>query len=207
MAKKRSDELLNVILPSAAASELKSSGHVYPRRYEGVALLFCDIVGFTSFCESHSPEEVVNGLQNLIEKFENISDSHDMEKIKTIGDEFMASAGLLRPCGDPLLSAVRAGFDMIEAARETAPNWEVRIGVHLGPVVAGIVGHDKYQFDVWGNTVNTAARMTGPGRPGTITMTYDSWMQVQDNCEGKSLGGIEIKGKGSVEVIECTGMR
>lgn len=96
---------------------------------------------------------------------------------------------------------------MIEAARETAPNWEVRIGVHLGPVVAGIVGHDKYQFDVWGNTVNTAARMTGPGRPGTITMTYDSWMQVQDNCEGKSLGGIEIKGKGSVEVIECTGMR
>jgi len=196
-----------VILPSAATSELKSSGHVYPRRYEGVALLFCDIVGFTFFCESHSPKEVVNGLKNLIEKFETISDSHYMEKIKTIGDEFMASAGLLRPCGDPLLAAVRAGFDMVEAARETAPNWEVRIGVHLGPVVVGIVGHDKYQFVVWENTVNMAARMTGPGEAGTNTMTYDSWMQVQNDCEGKSLGDVEIKGKGSVEIIECAGLR
>ena len=205
--KKKSDALLDVILPAGAANELKASGKVKPRRYNDVALLFCDIVGFTAYCEKHDAEEVVSGLQSLIEKFEAIADNYTMEKIKTIGDEFMASAGLLKSNDEPLLSAVKCGLDMIAASGETTPNWEVRVGVHLGPVVAGIVGGDKYQFDVWGDTVNTAARMAGLGAPGHVVMTYDAWLGVQDDCEGRSMGQLEVKGKGKVEIVECYGLR
>ena len=130
-----------------------------------------------------------------------------LEKIKTIGDEFMATAGLLLPNHTPLLSAVKCGLDMAVAARESEPNWEVRTGVHCGSIVAGIVGHDKYQFDVWGDTVNVAARMTGQGNPGTVTMTHESWLQVEDECLGRTLGRVEVKGKGSVEIIECYGLQ
>ncbi len=204
--KKKSDQLLNVILPSAAASELKATGKVAPRSYDNAAILFCDIVGFTAFCSNHTAEEVVGGLQNLFVKFEEITRRHQMEKIKTIGDEFMASAGLTMQNFQPLLSAVKCGLDMVEATRSLENGWQVRVGVHAGPVVAGIVGDEKYQFDVWGDTVNTAARMTGLGEPGTVVMTFDSWLQVQDECEGRSLGQVEVKGKGTIEVVECTGV-
>ncbi len=204
--KKKSDQLLNVILPSAAASELKATGKVAPRSYDNAAILFCDIVGFTSFCSNHTPEEVVGSLQELFVKFEKITNLHQMEKIKTIGDEFMASAGLTMQNYQPLLSTVKCGHDMVEATKTMDNGWEVRIGVHAGPVVAGIVGDEKYQFDVWGDTVNTAARMTGLGKPGTVVMTFDSWLQVQDDCEGRSLGQIDVKGKGTIEVVECTGV-
>ena len=201
--KKKSDELLNVILPAAAANELKRSGRVEPKRYDNVALLFCDVVGFTSYCDAHPPEEVVAHLQSLIEKFEEITKVHGMEKIKTIGDEFMATAGLLTDNKSPLLSAIGCGLEMGAAAREMEPNWEVRTGIHSGSVVAGIVGRDKYQFDVWGDTVNMAARMTGQGSPGTVAMTYETWLQVEDDCQGRTLGRIDVKGKGNVEIIEC----
>ena len=204
--KKKSDQLLNVILPSSAASELKATGKVVPRSYDNAAILFCDIVSFTTFCSSHTAEEVVGSLQELFVKFEEITNRYQMEKIKTIGDEFMASAGLTLQNYQPLLSAVKCGHDMVEATKTLDNGWEVRVGVHSGPVVAGIVGDEKYQFDVWGDTVNMAARMAGLGQPGTVAMTLDSWMQVQDECEGRSLGQVEVKGKGSIEVVECTGV-
>ena len=204
--KKKSDQLLNVILPSAAASELKATGKVAPRSYDNAAILFCDIVGFTSFCSNHSAEEVVGGLQDLFVKFEEVTRAHQMEKIKTIGDEFMAAAGLTVQNFQPLLSAVKCGHDMAAATKTLDIDWEVRVGIHAGPVVAGIVGDEKYQFDVWGDTVNTAARMTGLGSSGTVVMTYDSWLQVQDECQGRSLGRIDVKGKGIIEVVECTGV-
>ena len=204
--KNKTDQLLNVILPSAAASELKATGKVAPRSYDNAAILFCDIVGFTSFCSEHSAEEVVGGLQNLFVKFEEITTTHQMEKIKTIGDEFMAAAGLTVQNFEPLLSSIKCGLDMVKVTGELDNNWEVRIGVHDGPVVAGIVGDQKYQFDVWGDTVNTAARMTSIGDPGKVVMTYDSWLQVQGECEGRSLGQIEVKGKGMTEVVECSGL-
>lgn len=204
--KKKSEQLLNVILPAAAASELKATGKVMPRKYDNAAILFCDIVGFTNYCSTRSAEEVVGGLQDIFIKFEEITRNHQMEKIKTIGDEFMASAGLTMQNFQPLLSAVKCGLDMVEATKNLSTGWQVRVGVHAGPVVAGIVGDEKYQFDVWGDTVNTAARMAGIGAPGAVVMTIDSWLQVQDECEGRSLGQIEVKGKGSIEVVECTGV-
>jgi len=204
--KKRSDELLTVILPSGVASELKATGKVQPRGYDNIGLLFCDIVGFTNYCSGRSAEEVVNGLQALFTKFEAITADYRMEKIKTIGDEFMSAAGLTQPDYEPLLTVVKCGLDMAKAAPEISDEWQVRVGVHAGPVVAGIVGDQKYQFDVWGDTVNVAARMAGAGNPGAVTMTHDSWLQVQSECQGRMLGKMEIKGKGQIDVVECTGM-
>ena len=205
--KKKADRLLNVILPAAAASELKATGKVAPRSYDDATILFCDIVDFTSYCNSHSAEQVVNSLQALFIRFEAITRSHRMEKIKTIGDEFMASAGLLRQCPDPLLSAVRCGLAMGQASKELEPHWDVRVGVNIGSIVAGVVGDQKYQFDVWGDTVNVAARMAGVGSASTVCMIHDAWLRVENDCDGRSLGRVEVKGKGEVEVIECYGLR
>ena len=205
--KQKSERLLNVILPSAAAAELKSSGGVKPRRFENIAVLFCDVVGFTNFCDSHGPEDVVARLQALLERFEDLTKKHGMEKIKTIGDAYMAIAGLHETHAEPLLAAVKCGLEMGAQVKDVAPDWQVPTGVNFGSVVAGIVGRDKYQFDVWGDTVNVAARMTGLGQPGTVAMTYDAWLQVENACSGRSLGRIAVKGKGEVEVIECDGLQ
>jgi adenylate cyclase len=198
--KRRLDRLLNVILPSSAAGELKATGQVRPRRYENVAVLFSDIVNFTDFCDRHDPEDVVSHLQALIERCEILSEKHGMEKIKTIGDSFMAAAGLVRPNQAPLVSAVTCGLNMISAASELKT--DVRVGVHCGPVVGGVVGQDKYQFDVWGDTVNVAARMTEVGMPGTVTMTYEDWLQVEADCKGRMIGNVLVKGKGKIQVVE-----
>lgn len=205
--KEKSNQLLEVILPFAAARELKATGRVEPRTYDDVAILFCDIVGFTHFCSQHPAAEVVGHLEGLIEAFEEISVRHQMEKIKTIGDEYMATAGLLMPNSDPLVSCVKAGLEMITAARSMSPQWEVRVGVNIGPVVAGMVGKQKYQYDVWGDTVNLAARMTGYGDTGTVVVTQEVWPHLDHLCHGRSLGAVEVKGKGPIEMVECLGLR
>lgn len=205
--RRRSDELLNIILPDAAVRELKETGIVQPRRHDRVAILFCDIVGFTAFCDRHRPEEVVAHLQKLVELFEEIVRDHRMEKIKTIGDAFMASAGLLLPNEAPLLSVVRCGLDLVAAAARIEPGWDVRLGVHCGPVVAGIVGHQQFLFDVWGDTVNVAARLVEYGRPGSVSMTATAWQEIQHLCDARSLGWVEVKGKGLLEIYECYGLR
>jgi class 3 adenylate cyclase len=196
-----------VILPAAAVRELKASGRVNSRRHEGVAILFCDIVGFTAFCDRHLPEDVVAHLQSLVETFEEIVDANGMEKIKTIGDAFMATSGLLHPVDNPVLTGVRCGLQMAEAAARTAPRWDVRIGLHSGPVVAGVVGRRQFLFDVWGDTVNVAARLVAVGNPGSVAMTHALYREVENECRGRALGEIPIKGKGAIEVVECYGMR
>jgi len=205
--KRRADELLNIILPSTVASELKATGKVQPRSLEGVAVLFCDIVSFTYYCGQHSAEEIVGSLQDLFTRFEAICTRHGLEKIKTIGDAFMAAAGLTNSVSDPLLAAVKAGLEMTAAAPQANPDWQVRVGVHVGPLTAGIVGDQKYQFDVWGDTVNIASRMAGAGSPGRVTMTHPSWLEIEDQCVGRSLGTVEVKGKGPVDVVEIRGLR
>src|SRR5204863_1001084 len=125
--KRRSEELLRVILPAEIVEELTTTNEVRPRRYENVAVLFCDIVGFTSYCDRREPHDIIPDLQQLVEIYEEISLRHDLQKIKTIGDSFMAAAGLLRPVDCPVLSCVRSGLEMIEAAHAVAAEWEVRV--------------------------------------------------------------------------------
>src|SRR5262249_6483626 len=146
------------ILPAPAVSELKATDRILPRRYEGVAVMFTDIVNFTAYCDAHEPEDVVSNLQLLVEACESAAASHGLEKIKTVGDAFMAAAGLLTPHDDPVMATVRGAFAMAEAARQVPAGWRLRVGIHLGPVVAGVVGRSKFTYDLWGDTVNVAAR-------------------------------------------------
>ncbi|MGH9202314.1 MAG: adenylate/guanylate cyclase domain-containing protein [Vicinamibacterales bacterium] len=157
--KRRADELLYAMLPPGAVRELKATNEVRPRRYNEVAVLFCDIVDFTPYCDENSPEKVVEDLQALVGEYERIVHQHEMEKIKTVGDAFMATAGLFNRVPDPIRASLQCGLDMVTASRRIEPKWNVRVGVQFGPVVAGIIGQRQYVFDLWGDTVNMAARI------------------------------------------------
>jgi class 3 adenylate cyclase len=201
--RQRADDLLHAILPAAAVRELKATNAVAPRRFEDVAVLFCDVVDFTPYCEKHSPEEVLGQLQAWVDANEDIVVRCGLEKIKTIGDAFMATAGLLQPLEEPVLAAVRCGLDMAAAARRLESGWSVRVGIHIGPVVAGVIGHRQFMFDLWGDTVNTAARIVSQADPGAVVVSDATWRQVKDRCRGRSFGFVDLKGKGRVELIEC----
>lgn len=205
--KQRSDDLLHIILPHDVAEELKTTNAVKPRRFENVGVLFCDIVAFTAYCDQHAPEEILTHLQSLVEAFERIVGECGLEKIKTIGDSFMATGGLLTPAPNPALNCVRCGLAMIAMARALSPHWQVRVGLHVGPVIAGVVGRRKYQYDIWGDTVNTAARMEQAALPGSICVTADTWQQLAAHCEGSGQGNIHIKGKGELDLYRIERLR
>ena len=200
-ARNQADTLLHALLPKKAADEIRSIGTVIPRRYENVAVLFCDVTNFTAYCDQHEPEEVVSRLDALFVIFERIAAKHGLEKIKTIGDGFMAAAGLLHKVNDPLVAAVRCGLEMTSTLIDAHLGWEVRVGVHSGPVVAGVVGQERYQFDIWGDTVNVAARMVGMSAPGSVAATKEIWDQISSAFEGEALGELQIKGKGAISVF------
>jgi CheY-like chemotaxis protein len=200
---KRSDKLLHAILPPGAVQELKATDTIQPRRFEEVAVLFCDIVGFTAYCDRTPPETVVGQLQGLVEAFEEIALSHDLEKIKTIGDAFLATGGLLQKVENPVLASVKCGLEMAAASEALDPGWKVRVGIHFGPIVAGIVGQRQFMFDLWGDTVNVAARIAGEADPGTVFLSNDAWLQVRRTAQGRTRGLVPLKGKGELELIEC----
>jgi class 3 adenylate cyclase len=199
--KKKSDELLHVILPHDIVEELKANSFVLPRRHEDVAVLFCDIVGFTPYSASLQPEEIVAALQQLFEAYEELAAAHDMYKIKTIGDSFMSTAGLITPSADPVAAAVRCGLEMVRVAKRLPAGWDVRVGIHAGPVVAGVVGRKQYLYDLWGDTVNTAARVESHGAKAGVSVSAAAWDRIRDRARGASLGLIPVKGKGDMEIF------
>jgi class 3 adenylate cyclase len=144
----------------------------------------------------------VSNLQLLVEAFEDFAARHGMEKIKTIGDAMLATANLLAPHEDPVMAGVRLGFDLVEAARRNPARWEIRAGIHLGPVVAGVVGRSKFSFDLWGDTVNVAARLANIGGPA-IHLSSIAWARVAGRCHGVCLGAVPLKGKGPIEAYRC----
>jgi class 3 adenylate cyclase len=197
----KADQLLRVILPDSIAEELTAKDSVESRRHEDVAVLFADIVGFTAFCEGREPDEVVNHLQEFSLAFESIAERHQVEKIKTIGDCFMAAAGLLNPLGNPVLHCIHCGLEMLEAVHELASGWNLRVGIHVGPVIAGIVGHKRFSYDLWGDTVNTASRVESNGKAGAVNLSYEAWKSVSDELEAESIGHVPAKGKGEMEIF------
>ncbi|MGH2519530.1 MAG: adenylate/guanylate cyclase domain-containing protein [Chloroflexota bacterium] len=130
-----------------------------------------------------------------------MANANDQHKVKTIGDSFMATCGLLHPVDNPVLNCVRAGLGMIEAAHAHPAHFNVRVGIHVGPVVAGILGRRTYQFDIWGDAVNTAARMESHGVPGHITLSSEAWRAIEAYGVAESLGIVDVKGKGKLEVF------
>jgi len=145
--KQRSDELLRVILPDSIAEELKATDTVKSRRCRNVAVLFADVVDFVSYCECREPDEVLAHLQEMVIAFEKLAEKHGLQKIKTVGDCFLATAGLLEPLEEPSANCVRCGLEMLRTARSLTPGWDLRVGIHCGEVIAGIIGHRRYQFD------------------------------------------------------------
>ena len=170
-------------------------------------MLFGDIVGFTEYCETHPPETVFAELEHLIQDFEDLVNARGMMKIKTIGDAFMATANLLDDLDDPVEAAVRCAVEMVAVAGERDAGWQIRIGIDHGPVVAGVIGRTNFQFDIWGDTVNTAARIEGIGASGTVNVSGRAWQRLRGRAQGRSLGMVALKGRAPIEVIECTGLR
>ena len=200
--KKRADELLHVILPPAIVQELKATNTVKPRSYPDVAVLFADVVDFTPYCDRHTPENVVSNLQQLVQAYEELALCHGLQKIRTVGDEFIAVGGLLRTLDNAVLSCVKCGLEMISAAKRVPAEWHVRVGVHVGPLMAGVIGHRQYLFDVWGDTVNTAQRIQSHGLVNAVNLSVEAWQVVTDQCVGRSLGFVQVKGKGRLEIIQ-----
>ncbi len=199
---KRADDLLRTILPDSIAEELKANNEVKPRRYDNVAVLFTDVVDFSTYCETREPGEVLDHLQEMVYAFEALVLKHDLSKMKTIGDSFMASGGLLQTIENPVANCVRCGLEMISAMRTFKAGWHLRIGVHVGTVIAGVVGRQRYSFDIWGDAVNLAARIEQSGNVDRVNLSRAAWNQVSSDFSYSSMKKVEVKGKGEVEIFQ-----
>ncbi|MBC6994024.1 adenylate/guanylate cyclase domain-containing protein [Neolewinella lacunae] len=166
----RSDELLLNILPAEVAEELKQQGSATARRYDSVTVLFADFQGFSTLAANLEPEALVGMLDEAFRAFDEIVREHQLEKIKTIGDAYMCAGGLPRPTENHAPRMVRAALAM-QQYLATNPNFSARIGIHTGPVVAGVVGKDKFSYDIWGDTVNQAARLEAAGEIGRVAIS------------------------------------
>ncbi len=205
--KKRADQLLGTLLPKQVARVLKANNKLTPVRYDDVTVLFCDVVGFTAYSESRPPELVFSQLEVLIEEFEDLIAARNLIKIKTIGDAMMVTAGLLEEVDDPVYRTAECALAMVSTTARHEAHWQVRVGIDHGPVVAGVIGRTNFQFDVWGDTVNTASRIETVSAPGTVNISGRAWQHLRGRARGRSLGMIDLKGKVPIEVVECQGLR
>jgi guanylate cyclase len=195
--RKRAEDLLANVLPRQVAAELKQNGHVAARRFESVSVLFADIVGFTPMSARLSPEELVEQLNEVFTYFDTLTTSHGCEKIRTIGDAYMVAAGVPERRDDHAQALATVALAMRDYAR-TSP-MTLRIGINSGPVVAGVIGTTKFQYDVWGDTVNTASRMESHAQPDTIQVSEATYELIKDDFRCAPRGPIEVKGKGVLE--------
>lgn len=198
--RQRSDDLLNNILPEPIAQRLRDNPTAIAESVDEATVLFSDIVGFTPFSEALEPSEILELLDTLFGKFDDLCADRGIEKIKTIGDAYMAVAGIPRPDPDHAASIVELALDMQRAAAAIAPLWPnelmLRIGISSGPVVAGVIGHRKFAYDLWGDTVNTASRMESQGRANRIHVSSSTYDLLRDRYAFGEPQQMEIKGKG-----------
>ena len=207
-AKARSDELLLNILPAETAEELKTYGRAASRRYDEASVLFTDFKGFTMLSEVLSPEELVAEIDHCFRAFDAIVTRHGVEKIKTIGDAYMAVSGLPVEDQDHARKLVEVALDIQEfmlayaekRKSEHKPFFEIRIGVHSGPLLAGVVGSRKFAYDVWGDTVNTASRMESSGEPGQVNVSEQTRIRTEGSYRFVSRGKVAAKNKGNLEM-------
>ena len=202
------EQLLLNILPSEVAKELQQSGQATPRYYENVSVLFTDFKGFTSLAENLSPQEVVAELNDCFIAFDEITEKHNLEKIKTIGDSYMCAGGIPVKNTEHPIDIIKAAVDIQrymyrknqKRMEEGLPLWELRIGIHTGPLVAGVVGKNKYAYDIWGRTVNIASRMESNGAPGEINISESTYDLVKDVFKCHYRGKIYAKNVGDIDM-------
>lgn len=204
--KKRSDNLLLNILPSEIARELKQNGKVEAVKCDTVTVLFTDFVEFSKLAEHIEPEQLVKSIDHYFKRFDEITTKHCLEKIKTIGDSYMCVSGLPTPNPAHASNAIKAAQEMTEMVRTQMStqsgltNFEVRVGLHSGPVVAGNVGIKKWQYDVWGDTVNIASRMESNSEPGRINISETTYQEIKDEFLCEYRGEIEVKNRGILKM-------
>ncbi len=204
----RSKELLLNILPEETAHELETHGHAKTRYYENVSVLFTDFKGFSTIAGKLSPQDLVAELNDYFVAFDEIVGKYNLEKIKTIGDAYMCAGGIPTANDTHPLDAVEAGMAMQEFMRtrnqtrkeKGLEGWELRIGIHSGPIVAGVVGKKKYAYDIWGDTVNIASRMESNGEPGKVNISAATYALIKDEFECLYRGKISAKNIGEIDM-------
>ncbi len=204
--KDRSDKLLLNILPEDTAQELKDKGKVAAKKFPSTTVLFSDFVGFTSYAENLSPEKLVTTIDHYFSEFDKIMDKYNLEKIKTIGDAYMAVGGLSIDHADQAQEIVLAAKEMVAYVAKAKNDelndatFDIRIGINTGPVVAGVVGFKKFAYDIWGDTVNVAARMESNSEPGRINISEDTYHLVKSEFKCEYRGEIPVKNRGKMKM-------
>ena len=202
------EKLLLNILPAETARELQKDGYATPRNYKSVSVLFSDFRGFTKIAEGLKPHELIAELNSFFNAFDDIVDKYNLEKIKTIGDAYMCAGGIPVANETHPYRIARAGLamqDFMQKRNEQRvesglPRWELRIGIHTGPIVAGVVGRKKYAYDIWGDTVNIASRMESNGEVGKVNISASTYDLIKDRFECTYRGKIEAKNKGFIDM-------
>ena len=206
--KKRSDDLLLNILPLEVAEELKRTGKYESRYFDKVTVMFTDFKDFTKISEQISPKKLVDDIDFIFRAFDEIIERNDLEKIKTIGDAYLCVSGLPDTTTHNSMNILKAATEIQEfiqalieeKKKENQPFFDIRIGIHTGPLVAGIVGAKKFAFDIWGDTVNTAARMEQNCEPGKINLSGSTFKDVLTKVEYTYRGKVEAKNKGEIDM-------
>ncbi len=202
--------LLHGILPQQVASELKQNGSVQPVHFADAAVLFTDFEKFSQHTAHLAPSEVLRRLDIYFSEFDRIAGKYGLEKIKTIGDSYMAVAGVPQPHKDPVRATCDAALEILEASdrlSKGAEGWKIRLGIHVGPLMAGVIGKQKFSYDVWGATVNFASRMESSGEPGHINVSEDVYARVKDFYEWEARGPQPVKRLGTAEMFFLLGKK
>jgi class 3 adenylate cyclase len=211
----KSDELLLKILPRSVADELKEKNKVVPRFGESATIMFIDFEGFTKLAERTEPRGLVEQLDQYFSAFDQIAERHRLEMLKTIGDAYMCVGGLPEPNRTHFIDACLAALEIIDymdrvnRQREKVrlSRWEIRIGIHTGPVMAGVVGRRKFIYDVWGDAVNVAARMEAAGAAGHVNVSEDVRHRGRDLFDFEARGTVEVKNKGALKMFYLARIR
>jgi class 3 adenylate cyclase len=213
--KAESDKLLLNILPPSIAAELKTSDRVQPRFFDSATVILIDFTGFTRLVETMEPASVIDQLDQHFTKFDDIMANHRLEKLKTIGDAYLAVGGVPEPNRSHAIDAGLAALQVLDhlarlnRQREKLrlPAWQVRIGINTGPVIAGVVGKHKFTYDIWGNTVNIAQRVEAAGDPGRIGIAESTWQHIKTRFETDARGAVEVKHHGLVNMYYLNRIR
>jgi adenylate cyclase len=203
----RSRQLLLNVLPASIVARLDAGETHIADRHDEVAVLMADLVGFTAAASALSPAELVDDLNDLFTQFDEACARHGVEKIKTIGDAYMAVAGLDAAGSQPASAAADLGLEMLEIIAQAGHGWQMRAGLHTGPIVAGIIGSRKFAFDVWGDTVNVASRLESTSIPGRVQVSQRVADVLADGFVLEPRGQVELKGKGSQSTWFVLGRR
>jgi PAS domain S-box-containing protein len=213
--KAKSEKLLLNILPEVIAKELKEQGSTKPVFYESVSVMFTDFKGFTKIAESLTPTELITELDGCFSYFDSLMERYNLEKLKTIGDSYMCAGGIPMANKTHAIDCILAALEIQSVMNQVKelkeglghPYWELRLGIHTGPLIAGVIGEKKFAYDVWGDTVNTASRMEASGIIGKVNISSATYELVKDFFDCEYRGKIQAKNKGEVEMYFVTGIK